>query len=59
MLSDVERDGGDAERRIVIAGCLDRHAAEALRLEVERFARRAGIALTVRVERAMEPPVSA
>ncbi len=47
------------EHRIEIAGDLDRHAAEALRLEIERFARAEGIALTVTVSRAEDPPDSA
>jgi hypothetical protein len=47
------------EHRIEIAGDLDRHAAEALRLEIERFARAEGIALTVTVSRAEAPPDSA
>ena len=47
------------EHRIEIAGDLDRHAAEALRLEIERFARAEGIALTVRVSRAEDPTGSA
>jgi hypothetical protein len=56
MLSDApEHDGRDLERRIEISGRLDRHAAEALRLAVERAARAAGIALTVTVKRADAP----
>jgi len=51
MLSD-EHDAGDEGYRIDIAGGLDRHAAEALRLEIERMARAAGITLTVTVKRA-------
>ena len=38
---------------------LDRHTAEALRLEIERFARAEGIALTSAVERAEPAPDSA
>jgi len=52
-LSDVpERGASEGGYRIDIAGGLDRHAAEALRLEIERMARAAGIALTVTVKRA-------
>lgn len=40
--------GGDP---IEIAAGLDRHAAEALRLQIERLARAKGIALTVSVRR--------
>jgi len=58
MLSD-EHDAGDEGYRIDIAGGLDRHAAEALRLEIERMARAAGIALTVTVSRAEAPSDSA
>ena len=47
------------EHRLEIAGDLDRHAAEALRLEIERFARAEGIALTVTVRRAETKPDSA
>jgi len=43
--------------RIEIAD-LDRHTAEALRLEIERFARAEGIALTATVKR-MPPARSA
>lgn len=53
MLSDIpERGASEEEYRIDIAGGLDRHAAEALRFEIERMARAAGIALTVTVKRA-------
>ena len=45
-----------SEHHIEIAGRLDRHAAEALRLEIERFARAEGIALTVTVRRAEASP---
>jgi hypothetical protein len=59
MLSDPKREGDDAERRLEIAGVLDRHAAEALRLAIERMARAEGIALTVTVSRAETKPDSA
>jgi hypothetical protein len=53
MLSnDPERDRDDGERHVEIAGGLDRHAAEMLRLEIERMARLEGIVLTVTVRRA-------
>jgi hypothetical protein len=59
MLNEAPAGGTHAtERRLQISGRLDRHAAEALRLEIERFARGAGIPLTVTVERAEEPPAS-
>ena len=44
---------------IEVAGGLDRHAAEALRLAIERLARAEGIALTVTVRRAEAKPASA
>jgi len=59
MLIDPEREGDGAERRLEIAGDLDRHAAEALRLAIERLARAEGIALTVTVSRAKTTPDSA
>jgi hypothetical protein len=59
LTDDAGHDGADAGRRLEIAGDLDRHAAEALRLEIERFARAEGIALTVTVRRAEAPPDSA
>jgi hypothetical protein len=60
MLNEAPASGADAtERRLQISGRLDRHAAEALRLEIERFARGVGITLTVTVERAEERPASA
>ena len=37
---------------------LDRHTAEALRLEIERFARSEGIALTATVKRTPPVPTS-
>lgn len=46
------------EYRIEIAD-LDRHTAEALRLEIERFARSEGIALTATVKRTPPAPNSA
>jgi hypothetical protein len=52
-------DVTDGERRIEIAGGLDRHAAEALRLELERLARTEGIPLTVTIRRAEPTPESA
>jgi hypothetical protein len=43
-----------------VVGALDRHAAEALRLELRRLARARGVELVVRVEKApAEPPPSA
>ena len=59
LTDDAGHDGAAAGRRIEIAGDLDRHAAEALRLQIERFARAAGIALTVTVSRAEAPSDSA
>jgi hypothetical protein len=59
LTDDAEHDGADAGRRLEITGGLGRHAAEALRLQLERFARAEGIALTVRVRRAEAPPDSA
>lgn len=47
----IERPGDDAYR-LEISGGLDRHAAEALRLELERLARTDGIPLTVTITRA-------
>jgi hypothetical protein len=59
LTDDAEHDGADAGRRLEITGGLGRHAAEALRLQLERFARAEGIALTVTVSRAEAPPDSA
>lgn len=39
----MERDSARTVRRIELAGDLDRHAAEALQLEVRRLAKRHGI----------------
>ena len=50
---------GDDAYRLEIAGGLDRHAAEALRLELERLARTEGIPLTVTIRRAETTPESA
>lgn len=59
VLSDATQHGaGDEGYRIDIAGSLDRHAAEALRLELERLARTEGIALTVTIRRAEATPES-
>jgi hypothetical protein len=42
-----------------VSGDLDRHAAEALRLEVRRFAKQRGVDVVVRVEKGpAEPPPS-
>ena len=46
------------DHRLEIAD-LDRHTAEALRLEIERFARSEGIPLTATVTRMQPPPTSA
>ena len=54
-----ERDARRAERRLEITGDLDRHAAEALRLEIQRLAAAEGITLTATVRRADAPPDSA
>jgi len=59
LTDDAARDGADDGRRLEIAGDFDRHAAEALRLAIERMARAEGIALTVRVSRAETKPDSA
>ena len=59
LTDDAEQDGAEAGRRLEIAGGLGRHAAEALRLSIERLARAEGIALTVTVSRAEVPPDSA
>jgi hypothetical protein len=48
-------DAGDYRLEV---GDLDRHTAEALRLEIERFARAEGIALTATVKRAPPAPSS-
>jgi hypothetical protein len=59
VLSDTTEHGaGDEGYRIDVAGGLDRHAAEALRLELERLARTEGIALTVTIRRAGATPES-
>jgi len=39
----MEKDSTRAVRRIELAGDLDRHAAEALQLEIRRLAKRYGI----------------
>ena len=59
LTDDGPGHGPDDERRLEIAGDLDRHAAEALRLEIERFARAEGIPLTATVKRAAAAPDSA
>jgi hypothetical protein len=41
-----------------VSGDLDRHAAEALRLEVRRFANQHGVELVVRVEKRPAGPRS-
>lgn len=46
------QDTGDQVTRLEITGSLDRHAAEALQLEVRRLARRYGVEVrSVRIER--------
>ena len=48
------------DERLEFEGLLDAHAAEALRLEVQRIARRCGVELVaVRIEPVSEPPSSA
>ena len=42
---------------LLVSGDLDRHAAEALRLEVRRLAKQHGLEIVVRVEK--NPPASA
>ena len=60
VLSEATRHGaGDEAYRLDISGGLDRHAAEALRLELERLARAQGIPLTVTIRRAEATPGSA
>ena len=57
-MTDAVSDDELYELRVV--GALDRHAAEALRLELRRLARAHGAELVVRVEKApAEPPPSA
>jgi hypothetical protein len=57
-MTDAAADGDVYELRV--AGALDRHAAEALRLELRRLARAHGVELEVRVEKApAAPPPSA
>ncbi len=41
--------------RLEISGDFDRAAAEALMLEIERVGKRCGVALSSRVERALDP----
>jgi hypothetical protein len=48
----VEKDSAEAVRRIEISGTLDRHAVEALQLELRRLAKRFGVEIKeLRVER--------
>jgi len=48
----VEKDSAEAGHRIEITGTLDRHAVEALQLEVRRLAKRYGVEIKgLRVER--------
>ncbi len=48
----VEKDSAEAVRRIEIIGTLDRHAVEAIRLEIRRLAKRYGVEIKgLRVER--------
>ena len=49
----------DAEDYRIEIADLDRHTAEALRIEIERFARSEGIALTATVKRTPAAPSSA
>jgi hypothetical protein len=57
-MTDAAADGDVYELRV--AGALDRHAAEALRLELRRLARAHGVEVEVRVEKApAAPPPSA
>jgi hypothetical protein len=48
-MTDAAADGDVYELRV--AGALDRHAAEALRLELRRLARAHGVEVEVRVEK--------
>jgi hypothetical protein len=43
--------GEDELYEVWVSGALDRHAAEALRLELRRLARQQNIEITVRVEK--------
>lgn len=57
-MTEALADGEVYEFRV--SGDLDRHAAEALRLEVRRLAAQHGIAVLIRVEKdGAEPPGSA
>jgi hypothetical protein len=55
MMIEAADDGELYELRL--SGDLDRHAAEALRLEVRRLAKQHGLEVMVRVEKVLaEPP---